>query len=362
MKKEISSKKFIKTFFVTFLILAVLVVGLVVFFDPFYHYHKPLPFLKSVLSEKEYQVPGSLDHFDYDAVILGSSVAENYNNRWFDDNFDCRSIKAIRSYGATYDLIYYLNRAFDTHELKYVFMNLDPTSVTRECEDTFEFTGAPLYLYDKNPVNDIEYLLNKDVLFKQIPYTIASSYMRDYDEGESYNWYSSKTFSKDAVFSHYYRSTTPEPVKDEDYYMDLAKQNVALIKETAEKHPETQFYIFIPPYSIVWWDSIYNVGETGCYLKAEKYAVSELLKEKNIRVFNFQQDLDIVYNLDLFMDSLHFSQNINHVLCDYLKEGKYEIKDESDMNSSFEIVSEYAFNAAEYLNENYGDDIQYSNP
>lgn len=365
MKKnqnEINANKFIKSFLVAFLAITLLVAGLVIFFDPFYHYHKPLSFLKSVLSEKEYQVPGSLDNYEYDAVILGSSVAENYNNRWFDENFNCTSIKAIRSYGATYDLIYYLNRAFESHNLKYVFMNLDPTSVTRECEETFESTGAPMYLYDSNPLNDIEYILNKDVLFKQIPYQIASSFMRDYDEGESYNWYSSKTFSKDAVFSHYYRSAEASPLKDKEYYMDNARSNTELIKDIALSHPETTFYIFVPPYSIVWWDSTIDCGETDSYLTAEFYALTELLQIDNIRLFNFQQDLDIVYNLDLYMDSLHFSHNINHLLCDYLKEGKYEIKDASDLETSFEIVSQYAHESRKYLDENYKEDIQYVSP
>ena len=52
----------------------------------------------------------------------------------------------------------------------------------------------PLYLYDKNPFNDINYLLNKDVIFEDIPYMLAETFLDDYDEGASYNWAQYKTF------------------------------------------------------------------------------------------------------------------------------------------------------------------------
>ena len=82
-------QKFIKSFFIRSAVLLILIIGLVVVFDPFYQYHKPLPGLKSVLTDKEYQCVGTLRNFDYDSLIVGSSVCENYNNNWFSEGFDC---------------------------------------------------------------------------------------------------------------------------------------------------------------------------------------------------------------------------------------------------------------------------------
>ena len=48
-------QKFIRSFFIRTLILLAAVIGAVVLFDPFYQYHKPLPGLKAVLTDKEYQ-------------------------------------------------------------------------------------------------------------------------------------------------------------------------------------------------------------------------------------------------------------------------------------------------------------------
>lgn len=358
MKKELTSNNFIKQFLIITFSLLVAIAAIVIFFDPFYHYHKPLPFLKAVLWEKEYQVPGTLDHFDYDAVIAGSSVAENNNNYWYDERFGCKSIKAIRSYGPTADLCYFINRAFDNQDLKYVFLNLDPSSLNQEAETTFALTGSPLYLYDDNPVNDIEYLLNKDVIFERIPYVMASSFIGDYNEGESYNWAQWKAFNRDTILYHYIQSPVINEMAKEDEYIDLADKNISLIEDILKAHPETEFYIFIPPYSILWWDNLYRDGDTVSYLYMEEYAIKKLLNYENVRVFNFQNATEVIYNLDYYTDSLHFSPEINHFICDSMADGLFEIKNEEDLEASFKEIYEYAINATDYVEENYKDEIK----
>ena len=170
-KHKIKSKEnpYLKALAGTAAALAAICMLTVYLLDPFYHYHKPWFGLKAVLNEKEYQVPGSLRHFDYDSVLVGSSVVENNDNRWFDEAFGGTTIKAVRSYGGIADLVWYLNLAFESREqkgekIRRVFFNLDPASLTQEAQTTFEASGCPMYLYDRNPFNDVKYLLNKTVL------------------------------------------------------------------------------------------------------------------------------------------------------------------------------------------------------
>lgn len=357
MRKTFEPKKFILKLLVLAAALLVFAALLVIFFDPFYHYHKPLPFLKAVLWEKEYQVPGTLDHFDYDAVIAGSSVAENYNNHWFDERFGCKSVKAIRSYGATADLCYFINRAFEHQDLDYVFLNWDPSSMVGSTYTTFEETGSPLYLYDRNPFNDVKYLWNKDVIFERIPYILASSFLKDYDEGTSYNWAESKTFSEDAVLSHYYEQANIKDMLPSEEYADVALENLSLITSIIEAHPETEFYVFVPPYSILWWDMEYRNGETESYLYAEELVLSKILAYKNVRVFNFQTDEDVIYDLNNYMDFIHFSPEINLKMVESMKNSDFEIENEEELHQSIEKVRSYAMKAAEYVPRQYADKL-----
>ena len=77
----------IRTFLTAALTVLLVSAAVTVLFDPFYHYHKPLPGLKAVLMDKEYQCVGTLRNFDYNALLVGSSVMENNNNAWYDDAF-----------------------------------------------------------------------------------------------------------------------------------------------------------------------------------------------------------------------------------------------------------------------------------
>ena len=319
-----SNKLLLKFISVTVIIFLISMTAVMVI-DPFFHYHKPVLGLKAVLTDKEYQCIGTIKNFDYDSLIVGSSVCENYNNRWFDEKFDCKTIKAVRSYGATADLCYFLNEAYKEHELGYVFYNIDPGALATKPYITFEETGCPMYLYDKNPLNDIEYLLNKDVLIEKIPYMITKSYLGDYDEGNSYNWGQWKEFHADMVTGLYIRSSHVSESKPEDYYKDECNANCELIESIVKNHPETEFFFFYPPYSFVWWDNIYRDGDLDAYIRNMGTVAERLTAYPNVRFYDFLEDRDTVTNLDNYMDVLHFSPDINLLITERLGTAEYEV-------------------------------------
>lgn len=351
------AEKFLKKFFMGSGILLLLCVLAVIVFDPFFQYHKPLKGLKAVLTDKEYQCVGSLKTFDYDSVIAGSSVSENYNNGWFDQGFDCKSIKAIRSYGATADLCYLLDIAFEHQNLKYVFYNLDPSALVADAETTYELTGCPMYLYDDNYINDVEYWLNKGVLMEKIPYLIANSLMGDYDENNSYNWAQWKEFNSDMILGLYIRKPSISEMKPENYYEDILRQNLDLLTSRISAHPETEFYVFVPPYSMLWWDNIYREGDTEAYLYNMEQAMKTLLSYKNVKMFYFQNDREIITNLENYMDILHFSPEINHYICESLIEGKHRISPENYIQNIREM-RDLAYETVEKLVLPYEDRIK----
>lgn len=317
-----TDRKFIHSFFIRTLFLLAAVIAVVVVFDPFYQYHRPLPGLKAVLTDKEYQCIGTLRTFDYDALIVGSSVCENYNNHWFDEGFSCTAIKAIRSYGATADLCYLLDQAYENHDLKYVFYNIDPSSLSADTEPTYESTGCPMYLYDRNFLNDYPYLLNKDVLMNKLPHMLAYSLIGDYDEGDSYNWAQWKYFGADLATGMYARKPTISEMQPETMNEEALEKNIALLTSMAETHPETTFKFFFSPYSMLWWDNAYRTGERDAVIYNEKQAVKALLAYDNVEIYYYQDAKEIITNLDLYMDMIHFSKDINYWIYDKLAKGE----------------------------------------
>ncbi len=319
-----SSRRFLLHLAGILAFLLALVILVVVVFDPFYHYHKPWFGLTAVLTDKEYQCVGTLRNFEYDSLIVGSSVVENNNNAWFNEAFSCNAIKAVRSYGATADLCYLLDVAHEEHTLDNVFYNIDPSSLAAEPVTTYESTGCPMYLYDRNILNDYQYWFNKDVLFEKIPYMLMKS-LTGYDPNESYNWAQWKTFSTASILSNYARLPQVTPMMAADTYREQLEGNLALLEKEVSSHPETQYYFFFPPYSILWWDNMNRSGELESYLYNEQIAMERLLSYDNVRLFNFQAREDIVGDLDNYLDTLHFSDRINQQMCADMAAGKNEV-------------------------------------
>lgn len=298
-----------------------IIAAFVILIDPFFHYHKPWFGLKAVLTDKEYQCIGTLRTFDYDSLIVGSSVAENYYNGWFNEGFDCNAIKAIRSYGATADLCYLLDAAYENHELKYVFYSMDTASLAADPTPTYELTGCPMYLYNKNIFDDVEYLFNKGVLFEKIPYMAANTFIGDYDENDSYNWAQWKEFNQDMALGLYIRTARIAPMKEKNYYQDMLDANIELIAAQIEAHPDTQYKIFFPAYSMLWWDNLYRSGDLEAYLYNMEQTMGALLQYENVEMFYFQDEEEIITNLDNYMDTLHFSPEINEYMTNQIIEG-----------------------------------------
>lgn len=319
----------------------------VIFLDPFFHYHKPWFGLKAVLADKEYQCIGTLRTFDYDSLIVGSSVTENNNNSWFNQGFNCTTIKAVRSYGATADLCYLLDVAYESHDLRYVFYSMDTSSLAADPLPTYELTGCPMYLYNRNYFDDVQYIYNKGVLFEKTPYLIANSIIGDYDENNSYNWAQWKEFNQEMALNLYIRSADISPMKEKDFYQDVLDANIGLMEEQIKSHPETQFKIFFPAYSMLWWDNIYRTGDLEAYLYNMEQTAEKLLTYDNVEMYYFQDEINIITNLDNYMDTLHFSPEINKYMADQIIAGNDRLTLEnyeqtfSDMrNLAYKIVYE----------------------
>lgn len=327
-----NARKSIIQFAVAFIILLLIAAFTVVLFDPFYHYHKPVLGLQAVLDDPEYQCIGSIINFDYDAVILGSSMIENYNNVEFDEAFGVKSVKAVKTSGSLWDLLYYANQAFANHQISKVFYSLDVTSLMNEPGNIFlNDENMPLYLYDNNPVNDINYVLNKDVIFEDIPYMLAMNLTGEANESKSYNFAKYMSFSKEDAINHYVR---PEKAGSQmfapELYEPVVDDNLTELIGFINAHPDTEFIIFIPPYSELWWD---DMNRTGIYeesLYVIRTALGELSACENVRMYNFLDYEEVVLNLDYFTDQVHFSEAVNSMI----------IQELADNQSSFRVYAE----------------------
>ena len=86
---------------VTLLTVLIFVACVVIIVDPYFHYHKPFSFLSYRLYEERYTNDGISRNFTFDAMITGTSMAQNFKPSEMDALFGTHSVKETFS-GAGY--------------------------------------------------------------------------------------------------------------------------------------------------------------------------------------------------------------------------------------------------------------------
>ena len=134
-------------------------------FDPYFHFHKPFPFVSYRMYDERYTNDGISRHFDYDAVITGTSMAQNFKTSEADVLFGVNAVKETFSGAGYKELSQNLERALQRNDrLRTVIWTMDSNSLIRD-KDYDQYEGYPTYLYDDNPWNDVSYVFNKNVWY-----------------------------------------------------------------------------------------------------------------------------------------------------------------------------------------------------
>lgn len=187
----------------------------------------------------------------------------------------------------------------------------------------------PGYLYNGNPLDDVQYLLNKDALYYS-GYTLAANHWGAAGSvEEAFTWDADQWWNHMTALKNYER---PEPVADNltsDAYLANTEKNLAVIGAWAMAHPDTQFQIFFPPYSILYWDKMERLGEQEAVLTALERACEVLTGYENVELHGALFANEIVENLDYYCDYIHHSGQTAEQVLTLIRDGTYQITPEN---------------------------------
>lgn len=305
------SKKRIRLLSFTSIILLIGVAIIVFIADPFFHYHVPWLGLQAVPDIKEYQIPGILDNFEYDGILVGSSVVVSIDTDILEERFDCRVVKATANSAPAAQLNDYLNRAFDSHELKYVFYGLDAFSLYTDPEMKLYDENLE-YIVNRNPFDDVKYLWNMDILGEKIPNMIGRTKAGIGPRGTMFTINSQMETGADKVLAVYCPNAKAIPeVKQSNYMETEVEENIQRIEKHINEHPETEFLFMIPPYNILWWDNAYEQGMFENYMCSLEKCIGQLLEYDNVHIYTTDfNEPKIIEDMDNYMDCIHGNPSV----------------------------------------------------
>ncbi len=309
--------------------------GINIYIDPLFHYHAPTEGIEYPLWDERYMNDGIVRNFEYDAILTGTSMTQNFKPSQFDAHYGTTMVKVPFAGGSYKEINRLLQRAFaENDNIRYVVRGLDLTGLIRD-KDMWTHEDYPDYLYDDNIWNDVEYVLNKDIYFTFTEYVFT--FMDVGGKSSTFdiyqNWAWNYEYNANAMKESWERDERVEeenPLTEEDIQIivENMEQNVLdLVKE----YPETKFYFFIPPYSICYWDSLVRNGELDKVIDAQQLQIELLLEYPNVKVFSFFDEIDIICNLGYYKDAIHYNQYVTDFIMESMINGENLITEENYM-------------------------------
>lgn len=308
--------------------------GMTALIDPFFHYHAPLDALNYQIHDQRYQNDGIVKHFEYDAILTGTSVTENFKTSQFDALFNAHAVKVPFAGGSFKEINDNLSRALEANsEIRYIVRSLDTYKILADKDQMEEDFYYPTYLYDDRLLNDAAYLLNKDVFLQNTIITLRHT-MLGYETttfDEYSNWMERATFSGEALLRSYTR------VEKAEHHAVLTEEERRMIRENVEQnvlsliqaYPDVEFYYFFPPYSILWWDAINRQGEMKKQIDILREASEILVDCENLHLFSFYDNLELISNLDLYKDTIHYHEDVNAWMLEQMAADEYRLTKEN---------------------------------
>lgn len=339
-----SAKKWIRDFTILLCGALMIFILLMVAIDPLFHYHAPLPHLNYKLIREDERLinDGIMRSFSYDGAVMGSSMIENTNISYVNDKMSGTFIKcpyfgaSLKEMSLNEEQL--ISRNPETHK---IIRCIDYLGI-RQDKDLMNYSEDmyPDYLYNDNLVDDVHYVLNKNIFLK---YT-APIVLGQATEAESSldlwgNWMEGFSFGKDAVLATQ-SYTSFEPTSRDKVITDLDECMLLLTDEeisavrdnirqnccmNAINHPEIDFYYFFSPYSICYWGSLFAQNDVAKQVACEKVAIEEMMDIPNLHLYSFNTDFSLTTNLDNYKDYYHYGEWTNYDLIDSISSNQNEL-------------------------------------
>lgn len=319
----------------------VLIAVLVVVGDPFFHYHSANK-EGAFLFNEIYQTPGMARHYSYDTIIMGTSMTENFQIDWFTE-YGESAVKLCYSGARIGDIISLMEQAYASeNEIKHIYVDINDYQLSEAWGK--RFGNPPEYLYDDNPLTDVQYIYNKDVVIAAIDRLMSFAHPND-NMVEGFTWTDETLFGREQVLADIEGEREgQEWVSDEEdasVYLECASKNMNELCEYIDNHPQTQFTLFYPPYSAVYWWDLSHRGQLDSKIRMYELSLHRLMQCDNADVYFFMDDYDIIRDLNRYRDMCHYEMGINRYMLECMQQERDKIS-EDEIGIRLEALSRFA--------------------
>jgi hypothetical protein len=300
--------------------------------DPFQQYRRPTWYeARYYRTLQRYVNPGMAKHYDYEIVITGSSMMENYRNSEVGKILTGNAINLAMGAMTAYELRQLLTTILATGKAKHIILDLNFNAFAGPPTMQVVTEPLPLYLYDENPWNDVHYLLQTQTLGKAIE--IVLGLKRDHystNPDQPWYWADAYEFSKSATLRGIDLGNINRTFKQSPRTLDGMRASFdANLLPLLRAHPEVRFSLVYPPWSALVWEDFRQRGQVDVSLAFKRSVFDAVRDLPNVALYDFQAKLDWVTNLDNYKDIYHFSPRISREMIEAIAKGSDRVTSET---------------------------------
>lgn len=353
MKKNRNPSKLIS--FIIFLLKGLFVLALALLpgvlvmykFDPYLFLGtQPKPYI--YIPNERFQIAGMARHEDYDTVILGTSMVENFSDKYVSQKLNAKALRLPINASYITEQKMVLDIAQISRDVKTVIWAVDYRTVDIHEGDFYtKNVQFPEYMYDEKPINDWKYVVNHNNFFWALKqYQMRKTGVNPFDymvtDREVLNTWNWKKFGRDLIMNDYkvlYEGKKNLYDKINNLPLDVVKKTIDndLIK-TIEKYPDTKFILFFPPKSILWFKLLDQKGLLEKKLEALTYVVDKASALANCEIYNFQNVFELTENLNIYLDITHFDQSGNIYMADAFADKRHRTNPDNIRKENQELI------------------------
>ena len=311
---KLSSFKWIRNFLCFLLAILLLLSGVAYIVDPFMQFRARD---NAYFLEEWYVSGGLIKNYDYDTLILGSSVTQNFDMDTFRQELGVKPLHIGLGAMTPEEMAEFLHLAYDTGKADTYYLCVDLPVLNGDNEPS----RTPEHLIKNDILSKFRYLLSYEVWFRYLPVDVAFvlldklgvelpakfAYRKSIDKladwrlefpygGEEYVLYHHKTGDFQVSY-----------VDTEGLYQGAVECIDTFFEQCDFEKGEHVF--FFPPYSSVCWIDYQLREQFDIYLQIKQYFIEKALA-CGITVYDFQAE-EFTTDLENYRDTIHYMPHIN---------------------------------------------------
>lgn len=321
------SKTLVITFLTSSLLLGAIFFATLYVYDPLKIFHKPWIYKEYLQHNMRQQAAGIINNFEFDSIILGTSMSENTSSKEASKLLGGRFINISIAGSDFFERAIVLNYVLKKKNIKKVLYSLDSFGglvYPRKGHPAYHLNDWS-YLYDNNPLNDFRAYINnrylkclfsisskKKCMGKKVDFDKPNSWEHVHSSlirfGGLNNW-NARTFN--VILKE-----TNQTIKDDKNLKKLILKSHQYIDNTlikfVEKYPDTEFILFLPPHSRIKYaiKAQYNIPYFERYKANIRYLVNKSNHYSNLKIYGWGNN-SFADHIENYRDLNHYASKIN---------------------------------------------------